>query len=177
MTPARERLSLVQGDITRQQVDAVVTAANAGLRGGGGVDGAIHSAAGPELLAALRPIGGTPTGTAVLTPAFRLEERGVRWVIHAVGPVWHGGTRGEAEALAGAYRHSLDLAAEAGAQSAAFPLISAGIYGYPLEQALDVALQTLLAGLEQHPGLQARLVLFGEPTYRAGQAALERLPS
>lgn len=175
MRAAQERLSLVQGDITRQQVDAIVTAANAGLRGGGGVDGAVHSAAGPELLAALRPIGGTPTGTAVITPAFRLEARGIRWVIHAVGPVWHGGARGEAEALAGAYRQSLKLAAEAGAHSVAFPLISAGVYGYPLEQALDIALRTLLAGLEAHPELEARLVLFGEPTYRAAQAAFGRL--
>ncbi|WP_261663389.1 macro domain-containing protein [Deinococcus sp. Marseille-Q6407] len=174
MTPARARLSLVQGDITRQPADAIVTAANSGLRGGGGVDGAVHAAAGPELLAALRPIGGTPTGTAVITPAFRLEARGVRWVIHAVGPVWHGGGRGEAGQLAGAYRQSLDLAAEAGAHSVAFPLISAGVYGYPLEGALDIALSALLAGLEQHPELEARLVLFGEPTFRAAEAALAR---
>lgn len=140
-------LELVQGDIARQPVDAVVTAANRQLMGGGGVDGVIHRAAGPELLRAIRQIGGTPTGTAVITPAFKLAERGNRFVIHAVGPVWHGGGQGEAELLAGAYRRSLELAVENGCQSVAFPAISTGVYGYPVEQAAPVALKTVLAFL------------------------------
>ena len=136
------RIEVVRGDITRQEVDAVVTAANAALRGGGGVDGAVHAAAGPRLLAACREIGGCPTGGAVVTPAFDLYPP-VRWVVHAVGPVWSGGGTGEAELLASAYRESLARADEVGDRSIAFPAISTGVYGYPRDEAARVAVATL----------------------------------
>ncbi|UBV42388.1 macro domain-containing protein [Deinococcus taeanensis] len=153
-------LELVQGDIAAQTTCAVVTAANRELMGGGGVDGVIHRAAGPELLRAIRAIGGTPTGTAVITPAFGLERQGVRHVIHAVGPIWRGGTAGEAQLLAGAYRGSLELAVQARCDSVAFPAISTGVYGYPLAQAAEVALRTITVFLHSHPALRVRLVLF-----------------
>ncbi|PNY81748.1 macro domain-containing protein [Deinococcus koreensis] len=168
-------LELIQGDIAAQTTDAIVTAANRELMGGGGVDGVIHRAAGPELLRALRQIGGTPTGTAVITPAFRLQAQGVRSVIHAVGPVWRGGHSGEAELLAGAYRHSLELAAQAECGSVAFPSISTGVYGYPLEKAAPVALQTILAFLVDHPPLSVRLVLYDVGTLNVFRQALARL--
>ncbi len=126
-------------DITTLDVDAVVTAANDRLAGGGGVDGAVHRAAGPELLAACRRIGGCPTGDARITPGFRLKAR---HVIHAVGPIWRGGGQGEAALLAGAYRASLARLREAGGTSIAFPAISTGIYGYPLAEATRIAVST-----------------------------------
>ena len=169
------RLELVQGDIAAQQVDAVVTAANKQLMGGGGVDGVIHRAAGPELLRAIRAIGGTPTGTAVITPAFGLERRGVRFVIHAVGPVWRGGDQGEAEQLAGAYRESLRLAAEHGCRTVAFPAISTGVYGYPVPQAVGVTLRALQDGLRQWPDLTARVVLYDVGTLHVFERALRGL--
>jgi O-acetyl-ADP-ribose deacetylase (regulator of RNase III) len=129
------RLVLVRGDITEQSCDALVTAANEGLWGGGGVDGAIHRAAGPRLIEACRAIGGCPTGSAVITPAFDLEENGVGFVIHAVGPIWNGGAEGEPEALHGAYERSLELAEEKGCASLAFPSIGTGIHGFPLDRA------------------------------------------
>lgn len=165
-------LELVQGDIARQTTDAVVTAANSALMGGGGVDGAIHWAAGPGLLRAIRAIGGTPTGTAVITPAFELERQGVRYVIHAVGPIWRGGQAGEAELLAGAYRRSLELALAHGCRSVAFPSISTGVYGYPLALAAHVALTTIQAVLDHHPELLVRLVLYDAGTLRIFQQAL-----
>lgn len=168
-------LELVQGDIARQPVDAVVTAANRQLMGGGGVDGVIHRAAGPELLRALREIGSTPTGTAVITPAFHLTERGNRFVIHAVGPVWHGGQQGEADLLAGAYRRSLELAVENGCQSVAFPAISTGVYGYPVERAAPIALKTVLDFLQGQPNLLVRIVLYDTGTLRVFQRALTQL--
>jgi O-acetyl-ADP-ribose deacetylase len=128
-----------QVDITGLDVDAIVTAANDRLAGGGGVDGAVHRAAGPELLAACRRIGGCPTGEARITPGFRLKAR---HVIHAVGPVWHGGGQGEAALLAGAYRSSLALLRKAGGVSIAFPAISTGIYGYPKDEATRIAVAT-----------------------------------
>ncbi|MEI7432024.1 MAG: O-acetyl-ADP-ribose deacetylase, partial [Betaproteobacteria bacterium] len=121
------------------------------LLGGGGVDGAIHRAAGPELLAECRALGGCQTGEARLTGGYRLPAR---WVIHAVGPVWHGGSHGEAELLASCYRQSLKLAAENGVTSLAFPGISTGVYGYPIEQAAEVAVATVRACLPDYPGIQ-----------------------
>lgn len=168
-------LQLVQGDIAAQTCAAVVTAANQELRGGGGVDAAIHRAAGPELLRAIRRIGSTPTGTAVITPAFGLEPRGVQYVIHAVGPVWHGGGRGEAELLAGAYRRSLELAVQHGCACVAFPSISTGVYGYPAEQAAPVALATIQDFLGSHPELDVRVVLYDAGSLQVFQRALARL--
>lgn len=168
-------LKIVQGDIAAQDCAAVVTAANKELVGGGGVDGVIHRAAGPELLRAIRRIGGTPTGTAVITPAFGLERRGVRYVIHAVGPVWRGGDHGEAELLAGAYRRSLELAAANGCPCVAFPSISTGVYGYPAEQAAPVALATIQDFLGAHPELEVRMVLHDTGSLHVFGRALARL--
>ena len=132
-------LEALQGDITREGVDAIVNAANSGLARGGGVCGAIFSAAGPELDGACAELGGCPTGDAKATPGFRLPAR---WIIHAVGPVWHGGDSGEPELLASAYRRSLAVADEIGARSVAFPAISTGIYGYPLDAATAIAVRS-----------------------------------
>ena len=133
------KLSVVRGDITRQHVDAIVNAANTSLLGGGGVDGAIHRAAGPELLAACDKLGGCATGEAKATPGFRLPAK---WVFHAVGPVWNGGERGEPAKLAGCYRRCLELAREHGVRSLAFPAISTGIYHFPKGPAAQIAIAT-----------------------------------
>ena len=135
MAPA---LEAVQGDITREDADAIVNAANSGLARGGGVCGAIFAAAGPELDGACARLGGCPTGEAKVTPGFRLPAR---WIIHAVGPVWQGGHAGEPDLLASAYRRSLAVADEVGARSVAFPAISTGIYGYPLDPATEIAVR------------------------------------
>lgn len=166
------RLELARGDITHERVDAIGNAANAALRGGGGVDGAIHRAAGPALLDELRRRypDGTPTGTAVATAGHALPAR---WVLHAVGPVWRGGGNGEAELLAGAYRSSLVLADELGARSVAFPAISMGIYGYPPQAGAEVALRTVVAHLGGSTGIQlVRFVLFSDDTLEVFEAAL-----
>ncbi len=168
-------LELIQGDIAAQTTCAVVTAANRELMGGGGVDGAVHRAAGPGLLRAIRQIGGTPTGTAVLTPAFDLERRGVRHIIHAVGPVWRGGEHGEASLLAGAYRRSLELAVQHGCASVAFPSISTGVYGYPLQHAAQVALATIRTFLADHPDVLVRVVLYDAGSLQVFRRALEQL--
>lgn len=131
-------MTALQADITTRQVDAIVNAANSSLLGGGGVDGAIHRVAGPELLEACRKLHGCATGSAKATPGFRLPAK---WIFHAVGPVWNGGDRGEPEKLASCYRTCLDLAREYGAKSIAFPAISTGIYGYPKELAAEIAVR------------------------------------
>ena len=133
-------LQILVGDITNLKVDAIVNAANSSLMGGGGVDGAIHRAAGPELQDACRPLGGCPTGEARITPGFRLPAR---WVIHTVGPVWHGGRAGEPELLRSCYERSLALAREHGARTVALPGISTGVYGYPKESAAGIALEVM----------------------------------
>ena len=157
------------GDITTIEVDAIVNAANSALIPGGGVDGAIHRAAGPELAEAVARHGACPTGDAVVTAAFDLP---CRWVIHAVGPVWNGGRHGEHELLASCYRRALELAAELGATSIAFPAISTGIYGYPLDLATGVAVETVRANMTS-PIETVHFVCFDEVTTRAYTEALQ----
>ena len=146
-----ERLEVQCGDITRLAVDAIVNAANRELAPGGGVCGAIHAAAGPHLARACREIGGCPTGQARITPGFRLPAG---HVIHAVGPVWHGGGAGEADLLAGCYENAIALAAEHGLKSIAFPAISTGIFGYPAAAAADVAIDASRRALTRHPEVE-----------------------
>jgi len=167
------RLELVQGDITRQQVDAIVNAANESLLGGGGVDGAIHRAAGPELLEECRSLGGCPTGQAKITRGYRLPAR---YVIHAVGPVWRGGQFQEDELLASCYRNALRLAIQHGCRTVAFPAISTGAYRFPLDRAARIALKEILQFLVSEPALEkVRVVLFTADALEAYQQALHEL--
>ncbi len=164
------RLTLVQGDITVQQVDAIVNAANAALRGGGGVDGAIHRAGGPDIMAECRRIDGCPTGEAVRTTAGRLPAN---HVIHAVGPIWTSGNVGEPDLLASAYRRSLQVAAAHGARTVAFPSISTGVYGYPKDLAAETALSAVTEVLPNLDLAEVRFVVFGDNDLAAYRQAMQ----
>jgi len=166
-------LELVEGDITQQDTDAIVNAANAALRPGGGVDGAIHRAGGPAIEAECRCLGGCPTGEARITTGGNLKAR---YVIHTVGPVYRDGRHGEPELLASCYRESLKLGAAQGIKSLAFPSISTGIYGYPIEDAARIALKTVTVYLAHYPEIErVRLVLFGRAAYEVYEKALQDL--
>jgi O-acetyl-ADP-ribose deacetylase (regulator of RNase III) len=156
----KDKIEIVKGDITRLQVDAIVNAANNSLLGGGGVDGAIHRAAGPELLAECRTLGGCESGQAKITSGYRLPAKSV---VHTVGPVWQGGDRGEPALLASCYRESLRLAVEQGAKSIAFPAISCGVYGYPLGAAAEIALREIKAFFSSHPQLEKVVLTCFDP--------------
>ncbi len=166
------RIEIVEGDITALDLDAIVNAANKSLLGGGGVDGAIHRAAGPELRDACAALGGCETGEAKITPGFRLKAR---YVIHTVGPIWAGGERGEDRLLASCYRNSFGLASEHGLASIAFPAISTGAYGFPPERAALIALRTVAAALQDRTSIE-RVVFccFGAPSRQHHEAALGR---
>jgi O-acetyl-ADP-ribose deacetylase (regulator of RNase III) len=164
-------MQVVQGDITKLEVDAIVNAANSALAGGGGVDGAIHRAAGPELAREATRFAPCPTGDAVITPGFRLPAK---FVIHTVGPVWRGGRAGEAELLASCYRKSLSLAAEHGARTVAFPAISTGIYGYPIGQATEIAVRETAAFLQISDAIERVIfTAFSDDVRRAYEKELD----
>lgn len=166
-------IELVQGDITLQETDAIVNAANSSLLGGGGVDGAIHRAAGPELLAETRQLGGCKTGDAVISGAYRLKAQ---HIIHTVGPIYRNGDSDTARLLASAYRRSLEVAAENGLESVAFPAISTGIYGYPVNEAANVALRTVCAFAAESAQVKlVRFVLFMNDIYESFESELEYL--
>ena len=169
----KEKIRIIQGDITRQSVDAIVNAANTSLLGGGGVDGAIHRAAGPELLEETRQMGGCPTGEARVSKGYRLPAR---WVIHTVGPVWAGGHRNEDGLLANCYRNSLKAAVDKGAKTIAFPSISTGAYRFPLDRATEIAMRETKRFLEKDDTLQEVLfVCFGDDVFRTYQDVFERV--
>lgn len=173
MRAGASTIELIQGDITQQDVDAIVNAANTSLLGGGGVDGAIHRAAGPELLRETRALGGCATGDAKISRGYRLKAR---HVIHAVGPVYRAGDERVATLLAGAYRRSLEVAVENGVETIAFPAISTGVYGYPLEEAARIALATVADFLHGESRIRmARFVLFDDRAYQTFVRALEAL--
>jgi O-acetyl-ADP-ribose deacetylase len=166
----RGKITVVARDITLLQVDAIVNAANESLLGGGGVDGAIHRAAGPDLLAECRTLGGCPTGQAVITHGYRLPAR---WVIHTVGPIWHGGNRDEDALLASCYRSSLTLAAQHDLRTIAFPAISTGAYGFPLERATRIAVTEVKNFLEQDTSIEEVIfVCFGSASYEVYRKTL-----
>ncbi|PYK98814.1 MAG: O-acetyl-ADP-ribose deacetylase [Verrucomicrobia bacterium] len=167
------RIGVVEGDITKQQVDAIVNAANTTLLGGGGVDGAIHRAAGPELLEECRRLGGCPTGQARITKGYRLPSKRV---IHTVGPVWRDGHRGEDELLAGCYRSSLALAEQHGVKTIAFPSISTGAYGFPMERAAKIAVTEIKKILERKSSIEkVLLVCFGRNAFEVHQKAVREM--
>jgi O-acetyl-ADP-ribose deacetylase (regulator of RNase III) len=170
------RITVVEGDITKQQVDAIVNAANTTLLGGGGVDGAIHRAAGPELLEECRKLRGCATGDAKITRGYRLPAK---WVIHTVGPVWDGGQNDEDELVASCYRTSLALADKNGIRTIAFPAISTGVYGYPMDEAARIALKEVRAHLERRDASvrEAVFVLFGREAYETFATVWQKLES
>jgi len=168
-------LELVEGDITFQTTDAIANAANSGLMGGGGVDGAIHRAGGPAIMEQCRKIGGCPPGEAVITTGGNLAAK---FVIHTVGPIWHGGTKGEPEILRSAYNNSLDLAEKNGLKSIAFPSISTGVYGYPISKASEIALSIVIKHLAGPSSLElVRFVLLGNDNYDAYVKTLNKIRS
>lgn len=167
------RFAVVEGDITRQRVEAIVNAANASLLGGGGVDGAIHRAAGPELLAECRTLGGCAEGQAKITKGYKLPAR---WVIHTVGPVWRRGDFGEAESLASCYRSCFALVEQHGIKTVAFPSISTGAFGFPMELAAEIALKEVKNFLERNQSVEkVVLVCFGSTAWHIHQAALQKI--
>lgn len=169
----RDKLQAIQANIVTLEVDAIVNAANTTLLGGGGVDGAIHRAAGPELLAECRTLGGCPTGQAKITLGYRLPAK---HVIHTVGPVWNGGKRGEPELLAACYRTSLRLALEHDVRTIAFPAISCGVYGYPLDKAVKIAVRETSGFLDERPDLEKIIfACFDQGTLDAYLTELDRL--
>lgn len=169
----KEKIRIMEGDITRQAVDAIVNAANTSLLGGGGVDGAIHRAAGPELLEETRQIGGCPTGEARVSKGYRLPAK---WVIHTVGPVWSGGNRNEEALLAGCYRNSLRAAVDLGARTVAFPSISTGAYRFPLKRATEIAMTETRRFLEQDETLrEVVFVCFGKEVLAAYQDLFQKV--
>ena len=164
-------INLLEGDITSQDTDAIVNAANRSLLGGGGVDGAIHRAAGPQLLAECRTLGGCETGDAKITKGYNLNAR---HVIHTVGPIYHSSAKKAPELLASCYRRSLEVASQNKLKSIAFPSISTGAYGYPLEEAAPIAIKTVMDYMKAHPDIQlVRFVLFGRDAYQAYEKALK----
>ena len=167
------RIQIVEGDITRSDADAIANAANTSLLGGSGVDGAIHRAAGPQLLAECRTLHGCETGKAKITKGYNLKAR---YVLHTPGPVWHGGTHGEPEKLAGCYRSCLELASQYGCKTVDFPSISTGVYGYPVDRAAKVALGAIAEYLGAHPEIErVRMVCFDSRTKSAYDEALSDL--
>ncbi len=169
----KERLKIIEGDITKQKVDAIVNAANTSLLGGGGVDGAIHRAAGPELLEETRKIGGCPTGEARVSKGYKLPAK---WVIHTVGPVWAGGHKNEENLLAGCYRNSLKAAAEVGVKSIAFPSISTGAYRFPLDRATEIAMTETGKFLETNENPEKVVfVCFGEKVLKTYHDVFEKV--
>jgi O-acetyl-ADP-ribose deacetylase (regulator of RNase III) len=167
------KIELLEGDITDQDTDAIVNAANRSLLGGGGVDGAIHRAAGPQLLAECRTLGGCETGDAKITKGYKLKAR---HVIHTVGPVYHSAGRKAPDLLASCYRRSLEVASQNKLKSIAFPSISTGAYGYPLEEAAPIAIKIVMDYLKVHPDIErVRFVLFGQEAYQAYEKALSDL--
>jgi O-acetyl-ADP-ribose deacetylase (regulator of RNase III) len=169
----KERIELIDGDITRQQVDAIVNAANNSLLGGGGVDGAIHRAAGPELLAECRMLNGCPTGEAKITKGYRLPAK---FVIHTVGPIWRGGNSNEDQFLENCYKNSLKRAVENEIKTIAFPSISTGVYGFPIERASRIALNTAKSFLEKNESIQkVTFVCFGSHDYQVYQRAIKEV--